>query len=132
MLDINGITYLIDKALSEQAKEIKVDYVDHMGRSGFSVTSEMNLGGGGFLRKFLQYLLEAFQKKAGPERFGPAFFISPWATAMLEKSAQEFMVHCFPTVLRNSARTAVIFSILDPSHALREPPRIMKMDFSES
>ena len=47
VLDINGITYLIDKALSEQAKAIKVDFVDHMGRSGFSVTSEMNLGGGG-------------------------------------------------------------------------------------
>lgn len=44
--DINGITYLIDKALGEQAKGIKVDYVDHMGRSGFSVISEMNLGGG--------------------------------------------------------------------------------------
>jgi len=44
--DINGIQYLIDKALAEQAKEVKVDYVDYMGRSGFSVTSGMNLGGG--------------------------------------------------------------------------------------
>jgi iron-sulfur cluster assembly protein len=44
--DINGITYLIDKALAEQAKEVKVDYVDYMGRAGFSVTSGMNLGGG--------------------------------------------------------------------------------------
>jgi iron-sulfur cluster assembly protein len=46
VFDINGITYLIDKALAEQAKEVKVDYVDHMGRSGFSVTSGMTLGGG--------------------------------------------------------------------------------------
>ena len=44
--DINGITYLIDKALSEQAKEVKVDFVDNNGRSGFSVSSELNLGGG--------------------------------------------------------------------------------------
>jgi Fe-S cluster assembly iron-binding protein IscA len=44
--DINGITYLIDKTLAEQAKEVKVDFVDHMGRSGFSVSSVMNLGGG--------------------------------------------------------------------------------------
>jgi iron-sulfur cluster assembly protein len=44
--DINGITYLIDKALGEQAKEIKVDFIDHMGRQGFSVTSDVNLGGG--------------------------------------------------------------------------------------
>jgi iron-sulfur cluster assembly protein len=45
--DINGIKYLIDKALAEQAKEVKVDFVNQMGRSGFSVTSGLNLGGGG-------------------------------------------------------------------------------------
>jgi iron-sulfur cluster assembly protein len=45
--DINGIKYLIDKALAEQAKEVKVDYVDYMGRAGFSVTSGLSLGGGG-------------------------------------------------------------------------------------
>ena len=43
---IDGITYLVDKVLEEQAKEIKVDYVDPMGRSGFSVTSGLGLGGG--------------------------------------------------------------------------------------
>jgi iron-sulfur cluster assembly protein len=46
VFDINGITYLIDKALSEQAKEVKVDFIDYNGRSGFSVSSALNLGGG--------------------------------------------------------------------------------------
>lgn len=45
--DINGITYLVDKALAEQAKEIKVDFVDYFGRQGFSVTSGVSLGGDG-------------------------------------------------------------------------------------
>ena len=44
--DINGITYLVDKTLSDQAKEIKVDFINQMGRSGFSVTSSMISGGG--------------------------------------------------------------------------------------
>jgi Fe-S cluster assembly iron-binding protein IscA len=47
VFNINGITYLVDKGLAEQAKEIKVDYVDYFGRAGFSVTSGVSLGGGG-------------------------------------------------------------------------------------
>jgi iron-sulfur cluster assembly protein len=44
--DINGIKYLIDKALSEQAKDVKVDFINYNGRSGFSVSSALSLGGG--------------------------------------------------------------------------------------
>jgi Fe-S cluster assembly iron-binding protein IscA len=44
--DIDGITYLIDKALGEQTKEVKVDFVNYNGRSGFSVSSAISLGGG--------------------------------------------------------------------------------------
>jgi Fe-S cluster assembly iron-binding protein IscA len=43
---ISGITYLVDKTLGTQAKEITVDFIEHMGRRGFSVTSGINLGGG--------------------------------------------------------------------------------------
>jgi Fe-S cluster assembly iron-binding protein IscA len=46
VLEINGLTYVVDKGLEEQAKEIKVDYVDQGGRSGFMVTSDVSLGGG--------------------------------------------------------------------------------------
>jgi Fe-S cluster assembly iron-binding protein IscA len=44
--DIKGITYLIDKVLSEQAQEVKVDFINYNGRNGFSVSSAINLGGG--------------------------------------------------------------------------------------
>ena len=46
VFEINGLTYVVDKSLEEQAKEIKVDYVDQWGRSGFMVTSDVTLGGG--------------------------------------------------------------------------------------
>ena len=46
VFEINGLTYLIDKSLEEQAKEIKVDFVDQWGRAGFMVTSDVSLGGG--------------------------------------------------------------------------------------
>ncbi len=46
VFNIAGITYLVDKSLVEQAKEIKVDFISQMGREGFSVTSGINLGGG--------------------------------------------------------------------------------------
>lgn len=46
VFDINGIKYLVDKGLEEQAQEIKVDYVTQWGRSGFMVTSSASLGGG--------------------------------------------------------------------------------------
>lgn len=43
---INGITYLIDKALAKQAREVKIDFITYNGRSGFTVTSAVNFGGG--------------------------------------------------------------------------------------
>jgi Fe-S cluster assembly iron-binding protein IscA len=46
VFDIEGITYVVDKGLDEQAKDIKVDYVTQWGRSGFMVTSSVALGGG--------------------------------------------------------------------------------------
>jgi iron-sulfur cluster assembly protein len=46
VFDIDGITYVVDKGLDEQAQDIKVDYVNQWGRSGFMVTSSVALGGG--------------------------------------------------------------------------------------
>ena len=46
VFEINGLTYVVDKSLEEQAKGIKVDYVDQWGRSGFMVTSDVSLSGG--------------------------------------------------------------------------------------
>lgn len=45
--DNNGITYLINRQLFDQAKPINVDFVDSAMGSGFSITSSLNLGGGG-------------------------------------------------------------------------------------
>jgi Fe-S cluster assembly iron-binding protein IscA len=41
----NGVTYLIDKGLLEQAKPISVDFVDGPRGSGFSITSNLPKGG---------------------------------------------------------------------------------------
>jgi len=43
----NGITYLVNKELFEQAKPINVDFADSAMGSGFSISSNLNLGGGG-------------------------------------------------------------------------------------
>jgi Fe-S cluster assembly iron-binding protein IscA len=40
----NGVTYLIEKSLLEDAKPINVDYIESAMGSGFSITSKMNLG----------------------------------------------------------------------------------------
>lgn len=37
----NGITYLIDKELLDQAKPINVDFVDSAFGSGFSISSKL-------------------------------------------------------------------------------------------
>ena len=41
-----GITYLINKQLYEQAKPIQLDFVDRAMGSGFSIASGLSLGGG--------------------------------------------------------------------------------------
>jgi iron-sulfur cluster assembly protein len=44
---INGFTMLIDKELLGQTKEVTVDYVTYGMGSGFRVSSEVPVGGGG-------------------------------------------------------------------------------------
>ena len=43
----NGITYLVNKDLYEKAKPINVDFVESAMGSGFSISSGLNMGGGG-------------------------------------------------------------------------------------
>ena len=43
----NGFTFLINKELYEQAKPINVDFVDSGWGQGFSISSNLQLGGGG-------------------------------------------------------------------------------------
>jgi len=43
----NGFTYIIDKKLWEQAKPIQVDFIDSGFGGGFSISSNLNLGGAG-------------------------------------------------------------------------------------
>ena len=43
----DGLKFLVDKGLTAQCGEIKVDFIDAGPRSGFSITSKMPLGGGG-------------------------------------------------------------------------------------
>ena len=43
----NGFTYLINKELFEQAKPINVDFVDSGMGQGFSISSKLEMGGGG-------------------------------------------------------------------------------------
>ncbi|MBN1106875.1 MAG: hypothetical protein JXL84_25960 [Deltaproteobacteria bacterium] len=40
----NGITYMINRQLFEQAKPISVDYVESTMGAGFSINSALNLG----------------------------------------------------------------------------------------
>ena len=44
---INGFTMLVDDSLMKMTKDITVDFVDSGMRSGFTVTSEVPIGGGG-------------------------------------------------------------------------------------
>ncbi len=44
---INSFTMLIDKELHEKTKDVTVDYVSYGMGSGFRVTSEVPVGGGG-------------------------------------------------------------------------------------
>ncbi|MBW1982143.1 MAG: hypothetical protein JRJ12_13080 [Deltaproteobacteria bacterium] len=47
--EVNGITYLVDTRLLEQAKPIKVDFVEDLYQAGFSISSNLaaasNCGG---------------------------------------------------------------------------------------
>jgi len=45
--EIDGLTYLIDKKLSQQSGDIKLDYVDRGYASGLVLTSANPIGGGG-------------------------------------------------------------------------------------
>jgi Fe-S cluster assembly iron-binding protein IscA len=47
VIEDNGITFLVDKTLLEEAKPINVDFIVTPGGSGFKVTSPMTAGGGG-------------------------------------------------------------------------------------
>ena len=40
----NGVTYLIEKGLLEEAKPINVDYIESGMGTGFSITSEKKFG----------------------------------------------------------------------------------------
>jgi len=42
----NGFTYLVDKELYDKAKPICVDFVDSGFGGGFSISSNLSLGGG--------------------------------------------------------------------------------------
>jgi Fe-S cluster assembly iron-binding protein IscA len=41
----NGVTYLVNKELLEQAKPIQVDFIESAMGSGFSISSNLKLGG---------------------------------------------------------------------------------------
>ena len=43
----NGFTFLINKELYDQAKPINVDFIDSGMGQGFSISSKLQLGGGG-------------------------------------------------------------------------------------
>ena len=45
IIEDNGITFLVEKTLLDQAKPINVDFVESAMGSGFSITSNMQLGG---------------------------------------------------------------------------------------
>lgn len=42
----DGLTYVIDKDLSTQSGDVKVDYVDNGWQQGFMLSSAVPLGGG--------------------------------------------------------------------------------------
>lgn len=45
-MEIEGLTYLIDKGLSERAGTVKVDFVDNGWQQGFTLASEKPLSSG--------------------------------------------------------------------------------------
>ena len=45
-VEVDGLTYLIDKDLFTQSGEVKVDYVDNGWQQGFTLSSQNPLGGG--------------------------------------------------------------------------------------
>ena len=46
VIEDNGVTYLIDKMLLEQAKPISVDFVETANGSGFAISSNLPKGDG--------------------------------------------------------------------------------------
>jgi hypothetical protein len=42
VFDIDGFTYIVDKAFMEQAKPVKIDFIDY----GFKLTSSIQLSSG--------------------------------------------------------------------------------------
>lgn len=45
--EFDGLTYLIDKELSDMSGDVKVDFVDNGWQKGFSIVSAKPLGDGG-------------------------------------------------------------------------------------
>ena len=45
--EFDGVTYLVDKDLSSETGEIRLDYVDMGGQKGFTLRSQNPVGGGG-------------------------------------------------------------------------------------
>lgn len=45
--EVDGLTYLIDKELSTQSGDVKVDFVDNGWQQGFVLSTATPLGGGG-------------------------------------------------------------------------------------
>ncbi len=45
--DVDGLVYLIDKELSTQSGDVKVDFVDNGWQQGFILSAANPLGGGG-------------------------------------------------------------------------------------
>jgi len=45
--EVDGVTYLVDKDLSSETGEIRLDYVDMGGQKGFTLRSQNPVGGGG-------------------------------------------------------------------------------------
>jgi Fe-S cluster assembly iron-binding protein IscA len=46
MMEEHGVNYLVEKGLYEQAKPIRVDFVDSPMGSGFYISSSLSTGGG--------------------------------------------------------------------------------------
>ncbi len=44
MFKEDGITFVIDEQLFEQAKPINIDFIDSVRGSGFSITSNLSVG----------------------------------------------------------------------------------------
>ena len=46
VVENNGVTFLMEKDLFEKAKPVNVDFVEGAMGSGFSISSNLQLGGG--------------------------------------------------------------------------------------